>query len=180
MPTIDHPSYYCEDTGHEAIAVIEAWGLGFRLGNCVKYISRAGLKGSRLDDLRKARWYLDREIQAIEAELDEEEAKAEEAESKPRFTAKPKRGKVGIVDEDGDARWIVSPGEAWMIACALRRAVEDGGSSMPAGNDRPTAWRSEADGRIYLEYGSLALQGLTDREAAALCLDIGVVLERMP
>ena len=49
---------------YEAIKVIEAWGLNFALGNAAKYICRAGKKpgASRLDDLRKARWYLDYEI----------------------------------------------------------------------------------------------------------------------
>ncbi len=63
---VDHPSHYGgEDNPHEAIKVIEAWNLGFSLGNCVKYLSRAGKKGapgSDLEDLKKARWYLDREI----------------------------------------------------------------------------------------------------------------------
>lgn len=42
----------------QPITVINAWALGFSLGNCVKYISRAGKKSgeSELDDLRKARW----------------------------------------------------------------------------------------------------------------------------
>jgi len=64
MSTIDHPSHYTSvsDPAYETINVIEAWNLGFHLGNCVKYISRAGKKGSRLEDLKKARWYLDREI----------------------------------------------------------------------------------------------------------------------
>lgn len=121
---IDHPAYYREDTGHEAIAVIEAWGLGFRLGNAVKYISRAGLKGSRLDDLRKARWYLDREIQAMEAEADEEAAKAQEAVAASRFRAVRKGDKVGIVDEDGDARWIILRGEANRIADTIRWGLD--------------------------------------------------------
>ena len=47
----------------EPISVIEAWGLGFHLGNVVKYISRAGRKGDALQDLKKARWYLDRLIE---------------------------------------------------------------------------------------------------------------------
>lgn len=42
--------------------MIEAWELGFCLGNAVKYICRAGKKGSVIEDLAKARWYLDREI----------------------------------------------------------------------------------------------------------------------
>jgi hypothetical protein len=64
MSSIDHPAHYRESTGHEAIDVIESWGLGFNLGNVVKYISRSGIKdpGKRIEDLEKARWYLDREI----------------------------------------------------------------------------------------------------------------------
>lgn len=62
---VDHPAHYGgEHNPYEAIKVIEAWDLGFHLGNCVKYICRAGRKGQEqaIDDLRKARWYLDREI----------------------------------------------------------------------------------------------------------------------
>lgn len=59
-----HPSYYGgEDNPYEAIKVIEAWNLGFNLGNTLKYISRAGKKDNAVEDLEKARWYLDREIQ---------------------------------------------------------------------------------------------------------------------
>ena len=46
----------------QPLEVIEDWGLGFHLGNVLKYIGRAGHKGDALDDLRKARTYLDREI----------------------------------------------------------------------------------------------------------------------
>lgn len=61
--TVDHPAHYGgADNLYEAIKVIEAWSLGFCLGNAVKYINRAGKKGARLEDLEKARWYLDREI----------------------------------------------------------------------------------------------------------------------
>lgn len=62
---INHPRHYGgEDNPYEAIKVIEAWGLGFNLGNTVKYISRAGKKDplALAEDLKKARWYLDREI----------------------------------------------------------------------------------------------------------------------
>jgi hypothetical protein len=65
---INHPAYYGGmDATYEAIKVIEAWSLGFCLGNCVKYIARAGKKDNAplLDDLKKARWYLDREITRI-------------------------------------------------------------------------------------------------------------------
>ena len=48
---VDHPDHYGgEDNPYEAIKVIEEWGLGFNLGNAVKYISRADKKGKRLED----------------------------------------------------------------------------------------------------------------------------------
>lgn len=66
----NHPDHYGGDTVYETIKVIEAWELNFNLGNCVKYISRMGKKysdiGNELLDLKKARWYLDREIQIKE------------------------------------------------------------------------------------------------------------------
>lgn len=65
---INHPNHYGGDTIYEAIKVIEAWNLGFCLGNTVKYISRAGKKeeSSIIEDLKKAAWYLDREIQKLD------------------------------------------------------------------------------------------------------------------
>lgn len=64
---VNHPPHYTHaGEAYETIKVIEAWGLGFCLGNTVKYISRAGHKGSTLEDLKKARWYLNREIQTLE------------------------------------------------------------------------------------------------------------------
>jgi len=61
--TINHPAHYGgADNPYEAIKVIEAWDLGFCLGNAIKYISRAGKKGDAVEDLMKARWYLDRAI----------------------------------------------------------------------------------------------------------------------
>jgi hypothetical protein len=60
---VHHPPHYGgADNNYEAIKVIEAWGLGFCLGNTVKYIARAEHKGATIQDLEKARWYLDREI----------------------------------------------------------------------------------------------------------------------
>jgi hypothetical protein len=56
---IDHPPHYTA-TPIEPIEVIEAWGLGFHLGNAVKYIARAKHKGSEVQDIKKAMWYLDR------------------------------------------------------------------------------------------------------------------------
>jgi len=64
---INHPLHYGgADNPYESIKVIEAWNLGFHLGNAIKYISRAGKKGSRVEDLKKAIWYINREIERIE------------------------------------------------------------------------------------------------------------------
>jgi len=68
VDAVDHPSHYGgEGNTYEAIKVIEAWGLGFHLGNVVKYIARAGKKNPDkiLEDLEKALWYLQREIEGL-------------------------------------------------------------------------------------------------------------------
>lgn len=65
--SIHHPAHYAEGRAYEPIDVIEDWELNYRLGNCVKYVSRAGRKQDQLEDLRKARWYLDREIEHLES-----------------------------------------------------------------------------------------------------------------
>lgn len=66
---VNHPSHYGgESNVYEAIKVIDAWDLGFCLGNTVKYISRAGKKNSddELQDLKKALWYLQHHIETLE------------------------------------------------------------------------------------------------------------------
>jgi hypothetical protein len=63
--SINHPPHYTFGA-IEVIDAIEAWQLGFHLGNVVKYVARAAHKGRHLDDLKKARWYLDREISRLE------------------------------------------------------------------------------------------------------------------
>lgn len=69
IEAVNHPAHYGGDGNvYEAILVIEAWRLDFCLGNTVKYICRAGKKGEAIEDLKKARWYLDRRIQQLEKE----------------------------------------------------------------------------------------------------------------
>ena len=65
---IARPSHYCEGRYYEPIEVISDWELDFDLGNVVKYISRAGKKkdNSTIQDLKKAQWYLNREIWRLE------------------------------------------------------------------------------------------------------------------
>lgn len=60
---VNHPPHY-RAGGVETIDFIEAKDLNYRLGNVVKYVSRAGRKGDPLQDLEKAAWYLQREITA--------------------------------------------------------------------------------------------------------------------
>jgi len=67
LEKINHPQHY--NMGKvEPIDVIEDWNLGFHLGNTIKYIARAGHKdpNAMIEDLKKARWYIDRHIQTLE------------------------------------------------------------------------------------------------------------------
>lgn len=64
---VNHPSHYCLG-GIEVLDAIEAWELPYHLGNVVKYIARAGRKdpAKTVEDLKKARFYLDRFIKTLE------------------------------------------------------------------------------------------------------------------
>ena len=64
---VNHPAHY-KVGGIETIDFIEAKGLGYHIGNVVKYITRAGHKGTTngLEDLKKAQWYLNRAIEKNE------------------------------------------------------------------------------------------------------------------
>jgi hypothetical protein len=66
--SVHHPKHYnSHPSGVECIDVVEHFT--FNVGNAVKYLWRAGLKSNLLEDLYKARWYIDREIQKVEKEL---------------------------------------------------------------------------------------------------------------
>jgi len=64
---VNHPDHY-QGNKFEVIDIIEDFGLGFHLGNVVKYVLRAGKKDATLQELEKAKWYLDRYIQNIKGE----------------------------------------------------------------------------------------------------------------
>jgi hypothetical protein len=61
---VNHPAHYTVG-GIDTIDFIEAKKLGYNLGNVVKYLTRADHKGNKLEDLRKAQWYLTREINSL-------------------------------------------------------------------------------------------------------------------
>ena len=77
---IDHPPHYTFGE-IEVIDAIEDWRLGFHLGNVVKYVARAAHKDNYGEDLRKARWYLDRELQRHAGEATLQESESREADS---------------------------------------------------------------------------------------------------
>ena len=62
--TVAHPDHY--NYGTEVIDYIDSWDFDFTTGNIIKYVSRHKFKGAPLEDLKKARWYLDRLIKNYE------------------------------------------------------------------------------------------------------------------
>ena len=75
---VNHPSHYTDDST-EVIDFIEDKRLNYHRGNAVKYICRAGKKdpAKEVEDLQKAIWYINREIQRLEAQK-QKDARAEE------------------------------------------------------------------------------------------------------
>lgn len=61
---VNHPQHYLKHpSGIECIQITEHFN--FNLGNAIKYIWRAGEKGATIQDLEKARWYINREINRL-------------------------------------------------------------------------------------------------------------------
>lgn len=87
---INHPAHY-NHSEIEPIKAIEAWNLGFHLGNVIKYIARAGHKdpSKEIEDLKKARFYLDRKIKNLE-KVQAKQAKSELVEIGITLTPKKK------------------------------------------------------------------------------------------
>ncbi|WOH94954.1 DUF3310 domain-containing protein [Corynebacterium urealyticum] len=78
MSRVNHPDHYQTPNGLEAIDVIEAFFHdNFHLGNVFKYLARAGKKGDYVEDLQKAAWYLQREIDRHATETTTQAAKKE-------------------------------------------------------------------------------------------------------
>ena len=69
---VNHPKHYTMK-GIEPIEYIESHDFNFYLGNVIKYVSRADYKGSEIEDLKKAKWYLGKEIETrIKREMENE------------------------------------------------------------------------------------------------------------
>jgi hypothetical protein len=66
---VNHPQHYTFG-GIEVIDAIEAWKLGFHLGNVVKYVARSAHKGNEIECLEKAAWYLKRHIENLKRKRD--------------------------------------------------------------------------------------------------------------
>ena len=65
--SVNHPSHYGgENNPLEVINIIEHYDLNFNLGNVIKYCLRAGKKDELIQELKKAQWYINREIQRLE------------------------------------------------------------------------------------------------------------------
>ena len=66
---VNHPAYYVGSGKIETIDFIESHELNFSLGNVVKYVARAGKKAtcSKIEDLEKAKWYLDHELNRVKS-----------------------------------------------------------------------------------------------------------------
>ena len=75
MEKVNHPSHYADGRKYEPIDVIEDWNLGFSLGNAVKYISRAGRKDNAIEDLEKAIFYINYEIEKLKQEMNKDNVK---------------------------------------------------------------------------------------------------------
>jgi hypothetical protein len=78
-----NPAHYADLGEYSALHVTEKWGMGYHLGQTLKYIQRAGKRPDQpeLTDLRKARWYLQRYIHLL----------APEDEFDPAFDREPER-----------------------------------------------------------------------------------------
>ena len=116
---VSRPSHYAEGRRYEPKDVIRDWGLNFNLGSAVKYISRAGRKGPILEDLRKARQFIDFEISAIK------EQKAEENDGKDNADAPGKDLTVRDVFKTMSNAKVGAIGEACLVILKKRKSFNE-------------------------------------------------------
>ena len=82
---VNHPSHYNKGK-LEAIKVIEDWDLDFCLGNAVKYIARCKYKRNKKEDLEKAIWYLQHEIDKDEEKKNTKEETIDKEDDEDTIT----------------------------------------------------------------------------------------------
>lgn len=70
VDAVNHPAHYISASGIEVIDVMESFDLGMHRSHAIKYLLRAGRKVNELEDLKKARWWLDREIATLEQQME--------------------------------------------------------------------------------------------------------------
>lgn len=134
---INHPSHYQGPV--EVIDIIEGFGLNFHLGNVVKYLLRAGRKGDALEDLKKARWYLEREI---DRRVGQSDTKAGREKGPDTTEEIERRGELTTLAMRAAAVLDGKP-----LRCAFTDRTDDGA-------DRVVTWRcTEADGHTKSKYG---------------------------
>lgn len=70
LEAVNHPPHYGGDVPHETYKCLRAWGLesDALIWNAIKYLSRAGKKGSKIEDLEKAVWYINNRIEQLKSE----------------------------------------------------------------------------------------------------------------
>ena len=92
MSRVEHPDHYQSPNGLEAIDVIEAFFHdNFHLGNVFKYLARAGKKGDYVEDLEKAAWYLQREIDRHASADERLDRAAKEMAGMPIISRNPRK-----------------------------------------------------------------------------------------
>lgn len=140
---VNHPAHYTEHpSGIECIQVTEH--MGFCIGNAIKYLWRADLKGNAIQDLEKAAWYIQREI-----------ARRTEDEAWDRNETYPKYAEVGkCAAITGDTRNLghgFEAGDVVLIRQILR--VEDGEAALCVEKDDPDKWEFWVDVRDLFMLG---------------------------
>ena len=126
MSQINKPLHYQTVSGMQPIDVIEAFDLGFNLGNSVKYILRAGKKDNRATDLAKALWYIQRELDA--------EAKPEATEDALPYYREGRRFRITKVENGLSGEEV-----GGTYTFTTRKYLEG------LGDERGTVWHFEPD-----------------------------------
>jgi hypothetical protein len=178
---INHPQHYGGDTVYEHIKVVEAWGLltNYPLAIALKHVCRAGKKDGSpvLEDLRKARWYLDWEIRRLERAEEltditpplswEKRATSNKTLPPAPVLSKPIAGGNGVDSWNwsGEAREFSSKraAETWMKSCGIAWTT----ATWEAGH--MVARYTDANGSVarLLESDSTFTLMLVDPEAAS-------------